>query len=210
MKPTYFGPALECGKTSIVSAAPTPALKWLVQLGVLVPNMTVLDYGAGKTARNTKYLRRLGFDVTAVDPFHHSKRLGILDPGQIQGYRFDVALTSYVLNVVPEYIEDDILNKLDTLTDQQIHITRGTDLVQLLRGLKPNSYTYKWIKQNAIGCGIDRAVQSLTTTKYATALETLAHFGFATTRGFQRLPSLERKGFSLIAFNSNRVYIKRP
>ena len=64
----YTGKPLESGGTSITGGA-APALKALVGK-VFKRGMKVLDYGAGKYARNADYLRGEGIDTFAFDPFN--------------------------------------------------------------------------------------------------------------------------------------------
>jgi hypothetical protein len=199
---TYLGQPLEFGGTSIASKKPVPALVWLVNQGMFKTDMRILDYGAGKYGRNAEYLRQLGFSVVAVDKFNYNQAANVLPESAIKGRLFDVALTSYVLNVVPEHIENDILRKLSQITKSQIHITRGSDLISILRRVKQNGYTYKWLLQQS-----DLATY-LKAKPTKADLEALAYFGFATTKGFQRLVALEDKGYNLTLHGSNRIYTK--
>jgi hypothetical protein len=112
IKPTYKGPPFESGGTSIFAGGkPAPAISYLMNAGLLTPDMIVLDFGAGKYARNTKFLKRHGIHTVAVDPFNANGKHNVLDPKDIDLKKFDAVFTSYVLNVVPEYIEDEILKK---------------------------------------------------------------------------------------------------
>jgi hypothetical protein len=209
-KPTYQGPALEKGATSISGKGkPAPGMEYLISHGIFKKGMKVLDYGAGKYARNSKFLQQHGIDSVAVDPFNHNEKSGVLPDEAVAGKHFDVAFTSYVLNVVPEKIEDEILSKLDKLADSQCHITRGVDLVEFLAASQDRKgFTYKWIQENVKGLNaeVKRFLQGQASKE---DLIKLAEFGFATPRGFQRLPGLERKGYSLVRMGANRIYTIR-
>jgi hypothetical protein len=208
--PTYQGPPLEKGGTSI-SAGAVPELKYLVSSGFLKKGQKILDFGAGKYGRNTLHLKSLGFDVTAVDKFNYNEKFGVRPEESIKGLHFDVAFTTYVLNVVPESIEDEVIETLESVAGTQAHITRGGDLIAYLKGAaQRKGYTYKWISENIPGHGIDEEVSRYLKGKFKSDdLLALARFGFATVRGFQRLPSLEDKGFSLEKSGTSRVYFRK-
>jgi hypothetical protein len=209
-RPTYDGPPLESGKTSLSLEKPAPYMDRFISMGILKPGMKVLDYGAGKTARNANYLRSKGFDVIAVDPFNHNEKLKILkDVGK--GDHFDAAFTSFVLNVVPEYIEDEILKKLESLADIQCHGTRGKDLLTFLENTQScEGFTFKWMMKNIPGKGLDEELKRFSDGSFTKEdLIKLANFGFGTTSGFQRLVWLEEKGYKLIPVGDNRVYVKK-
>ena len=208
--PTYQGPPLEKGGTSIsAQGKPAPGIDLLVGKGILKPGIKILDYGAGKYARNAKYLIQKGMDVVAVDKFNHNEQNGVLPDEAIDSQHFDVAFTSYVLNVIPESVEDEILQKLDSIADVQCHITRGNDLLEFLaQSQERKGYTYKWIIENVSGLD-DETKRFSEGIAEKEDLMKLAHFGFATPRGFQRLPDLEEKGYNLTALGANRLFIKK-
>jgi 16S rRNA A1518/A1519 N6-dimethyltransferase RsmA/KsgA/DIM1 with predicted DNA glycosylase/AP lyase activity len=67
---------------------------------------TILDFGAGKDAFGTKYLREKGFDVTAYEIGKNAVE-GLHDP-KATHRRYDVVFASSVLNIQPEI--SDICN----------------------------------------------------------------------------------------------------
>lgn len=115
----YTGKPLESGGTSIAGSA-APALKALVGK-VFKPGMKVLDYGAGKYARNADHLRKDGIETFAYDPFNgNAEAAEGWDEGKISksislkvngGKKFDAGFSCFVLNVVPKNVEQDIIKE---------------------------------------------------------------------------------------------------
>lgn len=187
----YEGETLEKGKTSINGKA-TPGVRWLFEKGHIKPGMTVLDYGAGKYGRNSKYLREQGVDVFSYDPFNFNTERVVegWDSGRIsnaypEDFEFDVVLTCYVLNVVPKAIEDEIVAKCEKAIIKSgsiFHITRSPDIMDtvkpaLLRDDK--TVTDFFNKFYAEGRSIE------ITDK---VIWDFCKFGVQTSKGFQRVP----------------------
>ena len=206
---TYKGPALEKGGTSIFCKSPAPGVDFLINEGVFFKNAKILDYGAGKCARNTNYLISKGFDTVAVDKFNFNDKFNVLQDKDIDGQHFDIAFTSYVLNVVTYNDECKILKKLDSISDIQCHITRNSDLVKILdKAQKNKGFTYEWILNNGVGAGFGSEFNEFKNGRATKEfLTTLARFGFATVKGFQRLPMLD-KGYETIIHGSYKIYIQ--
>ncbi len=199
----YEGPAIEKGQTSIRGGG-APAVKWIFQKGHIVPGMRVLDWGAGREGRNSRWLREQGVEVFAYDPFWGSGEDGWGDsvagtpPAETD---FDVAFSAFVLNVVPESVEDDIIQKTQQYAKQTFHVTRAEDvLVPALRTLikkigKPNTFIIDFFL-NEFANEEEAAAFEEGTLDPAVVEEFAAH-GFPTGKDqFQRIPMLEGKGWS--------------
>lgn len=189
LKPrTYKGEPLEEGGTSI-SGGVAPPVRQLFMSNDLNSDMKVLDYGAGKTGRNAKWLRDRGVKVYAYDPYN-----GTDDDGwnavsnKLPEDQFDVALSSYVLNVVPENIEDDIIENMNRYASKCYHITRNEDIFSSVKkALERKDKTVTSFYEDEFGGG---------PTSDANIMDFCLH-GTKTSKGFQRIPRLEHKGFNL-------------
>jgi len=82
----------------------------------------ILDFGAGKDAFGTKYLRESGFDVTAHEIGENFVE-GLHDPDALESY-YDVVFISNVLNIQP-----DVPRLLDILSDAKARVNVGGMLV---------------------------------------------------------------------------------
>lgn len=203
MNRTYTGPALEQGGTSIRGRGPAPFVRQLAK--TLEPGTTILDYGAGKFARNADYLRGLGFKVYAYDPFNangsNGYGMGCVSNRLPANLHFDLGLTCYVLNVVPEHVEDKILSHVRRHSSRQVHITRGTDIIDsvhaaLKRGDKTVSEFFE--REYLPGRRL-RAPFQERRLDLSQALD-FCRFGAQTSKGFQRLPNLGGKGYGEVTF----------
>lgn len=128
MPRTYQGKPIERGGTSIRGRGAAPAVRWLVEKGLIKPGMKVLDYGAGKYARNADYLRKLGCKVYAYDPFNYNTTgsgyaMGAVTKRKPSG-KFDVAFTCFVLNVIPDKKAKTVIRETRNFGDVQFHIVR--------------------------------------------------------------------------------------
>ena len=168
----------------------------------ITDEMKVLDYGAGKTGRNAKWLRDRGVNVFAYDPYNGSECDGWTGVCNTlpDDQDFDVVLTSYVLNVVPDNIEDDILADAEKLGKRQYHVTRNKDIFTSLK--------------NALNRG-DKTVTQFYNDEFGggpNSDENIMDFaihGSKTSKGFQRIPRLERKGFNNIKTTDGyKIYSK--
>jgi hypothetical protein len=194
---TYAGPALERGGTDPQAKGPSPALRRLVNDGRIVGR--VLDYGAGKAGRNATYLRSLGHEVYAYDPFNGADADGWTAVSRtLPDVKFDTGLTSFVLNVVPQHVQEEICRNLRWFTDRSFHITRNLDVAQMIeRALrKPDSIVSRFF--------LDYYADDILRVRHQRGdldmwdIEAFARFGTATSRGFQRIPTLERSGWTLL------------
>lgn len=90
--------------TAMSRKGPSAPLKYLKNKGFL--SGAILDYGCGKGA-DFKYLREEGFEAEAYDPHWRSIDLS--------SQSFDTILCTYVLNVVNESTQDDIISSVKSL-----------------------------------------------------------------------------------------------
>ena len=151
----YQGKEIEKGATSIKGKGPAPAIRWMVKEGIIKKGMKVLDYGAGKYARNADYLRELGCKVYAYDPHNYNTTgrvwtLGAVSNQEPRGM-FDIAFTSYVLNVVPLKVEKEIIRKLSNHSYTLAHVVRGSSglidmAIRALSYESNNEYIRSWYR----------------------------------------------------------------
>lgn len=193
----YGGEPLESGGTSIKGSA-APAIRALAGKGAF-EGATVLDYGAGKYARNTNYLREMGLKVYAYDPFNGVSgadgwtETTTAPPTE----KFDVGFTSFVLNVVPEHIEKKIVQDVRKLCKNSYHITRNMDIFKMVKnalGRKDKTVTAFFL--NSFADEEEKAAFQEGTLTDETIMEFCEH-GVQTNKGFQRIPTLEDQGFRL-------------
>lgn len=204
-KRRYEGPPLETGKTSIKGGA-APAIQWMTKQGIFQPGMKVLDWGAGKVARNADFLRSLGCEVFAYDPFNATGGDG-WEMGSVAGEKpdpqqFDVGFSSFVLNVVPEHIEDEILRDMGAYTSEMYHIVRNRDIYKMaenaLSGTTNNPHIVEFYLTQFAD---DEEKEAWEAGKvYEEDIEAFCPFGFKSGPGkFQRIPSdLEDKGYRIL------------
>jgi len=200
----YTGQPLETGGTSIPGKA-APAIQKLFKTGAFSGAKSVLDYGAGKYGRNANFLRENGVKVYAYDPFNGTNVDGWVGvSNKLPKKKFDIGFTSYVLNVVPEHVEDQIIADISHKVKHQIHITRNKDItVSIKKALKRGDQTVTSFFNKEFGGKIDpKEIDDST-------LEDFVYFGVQTSKGFQRIPELETKGFRKIQSTTGfKVYIK--
>lgn len=178
----YSGSLLGNGRTSMRGNNICPYVKQIEKIWGDVK--TVFDYGAG-FGRNVKYLRDLGYKVYAYDKFNGTYCDGW--DGVSNEFpkllNFDVVLTEYVLNVVPEYEEKKILNLLNNFSPNQYHIVRNLDLVDYLKeNLSENKMLLEFFLMEYGG-------DILNEEEYMN----LALYGYPTSKGFQRLTECDMK-----------------
>lgn len=199
----YEGPLLETGGTSIKGKGAAPGVKFLYNRGYLSKGATILDYGAGKYARNADYLREKGYTVYAYDPFNGLNRVNGYKYGtvsdEIPEENFDVVFTSFVLNVVPFYEEKNIVVATEKKSKGSVyHITRNKDIYDTTeraierRDPKIMEFFYTEYKGEEITPNI---------------LYDFCCYGVATSRGFQRIPTTEVLGYDVIKVTSGfKIY----
>lgn len=206
-KRRYGGDPLESGGTSIAGGA-APAIKGLFQKGAFT-DAVVLDYGAGKYARNANFLRENGIKVYAYDPYNGSPSGDGWNETTTKKptSKFDVGFTSFVLNVVPENVEKGIIQDLRGLCSQSYHITRNKDIfVSVKKALLRGDPTVTNFFMNNFADEDEAAMLEQGELPDQVIQEFCEH-GVQTSRGFQRIPTTEEFGFSLIKNTSNfKVY----
>jgi len=195
-KRIFTGAPLETGKTSIAGAA-APAIKEMIAAGDFNDKL-VLDYGAGKFGRNAKAIRENGVDVYAYDPFNGTDADGWTGvSNKLPNDKFDIAFTCYVLNVVPDHIEDVILKDISSKATTVFHITRNTDIYDTVKRalLRKDKLVGDFFLKYFATKEEAQAYEDGTLSN-ETILEFCEH-GVQTSRGFQRIPFLENKGYQL-------------
>lgn len=112
------------GATSMLNGVPKSlCLKYILEHADMFRNKSILDFGAGKLALQTKYLLSQGFeDVTAYD-FGTNLNDGIHDPNALRR-KYDVIMASNVLNVSSS---EDMLR--ETLMDMKKASKPGTVII---------------------------------------------------------------------------------
>ena len=210
----YSGKPLEKGGTSIAGDA-APAIRALYGKAIKDGD-TVLDYGAGKYARNADFFRKKGIKAFAFDPFNSNatEKEG-WDEGKVAdavslktngGKKFSVAFTCFVLNVVPKNVEAEIIAKSEKLGKKTVHITRNMDVFDMVKSamLKKDKYVYPfYVKEYNKGKDVDP--KKLTDED----IMEFCKFGVQTSRGFQRIPDLESYGYKLVRNTSGfKIYEK--
>jgi len=151
----YNGAPKEKGGTSI-SGKICKAVKNLFFTKDGFPSMhlgtTILDVGAGKYDRNAKALRSAGYLVYSYDPNHGKPGAdGWVEVTNVKpdmSQRFTVAYSCYVLNVVPEFIQDEIIREMETWASECYYVVRN-DILSSLRGsLYKNKYMLQFFKDH--------------------------------------------------------------
>ena len=220
----FEGPPPEKGGTSRAGGATKPLLDQinkLVSSNVLIPGESILlDYGAGRYSRNADALRETGFAVYAYDPFNTTGGSG-WETGSVTDAlpadEFDFAFTCYVLNVVPDNIEDEILATTESLAPRTLHIVRNKDINTMLAGALQRYIDGKTDKNAALVgeffvnefADTAQLEQFEQTGVCKDTVAALAEHGAPTSRGFQRVPYLEDKGHVKVRDSSNfKVYTK--
>lgn len=199
-KRVYRGEPKEFGGTSIRSTGAAPSVKWLFESGIITKGMKVLDYGAGKYGRNAEYLKEQGCIVYAYDPYNGGSDDGwtAVSSSLPESKDFDVVFSSYVLNVVPDNIEDQIIQEVENYSKNVIHITRNMDIYDTVKAalLRGNNEIYNFFISNYADEVLKEKITSKSLTKQD-IIDFCVH-GTVTSKGFQRIPQLEDKGYTPI------------
>jgi hypothetical protein len=197
----YSGIPLETGNTSI-SGNVSPIIKQVFQD---IHSVSILDYGAGKYSRNSKYLRSIGNKVFSFDPFNFNSVVewrGWDDyiANTIPPISFDIVFTSYVLNVVPKHIEREIIKTTEMFSDRIIHIVRNMDIFDMVKKNINNP-------KNEVCKFANREYHSPIVSDED--ILNLCEFGVQTSRGFQRITYLEEYGYKLIRDTHGYKYYEK-
>ncbi|AAQ64137.1 hypothetical protein KVP40.0066 [Vibrio phage KVP40] len=188
------------------------ALVKLFKSGMFVPGGTALDYGAGKYGRNAEFLRSEGIRTYAYDKFNGTSADGwnAVSLTIPNGETFDTGFTSYVLNVVPEEIEAEIIRDVESRTRGKVfHITRGTDITQtvfnVISGKSKNDVMMQFIAQEypeiygqiVANGGTKELAKEIATRGVVTAKDS-----------FQRIPDLSKYGYKKSGSGASVVWTK--
>jgi len=207
----YKGKALEQGGTSIKGNV-APGVKWLFTKGYINTNMKILDFGAGKYARNSNWLRDQGCEVYSYDPYNYNGTEGRKNnqiSNIIPNEKFDVVFSSFVLNVVPHDLEKDLIKEMERLAPLRFHITRNLDIFVSIKSAldKKDKTVYNFYKNEYLNTKdhdkkLDAALDDEEVLNFC-------KFGVQTSKGFQRIPELEDYGYKLIRKNESfKIYQK--
>ncbi len=177
--------------TSITSDV-TKSVKWLFNRGAF--KGTIIDYGCGRVARNSVFLREQGLKVYSYDKFWGKSGVdGWLDiSSDLPNEQFYVGFTSFVLNVVNVIEEDEILQWMRSHTKKDYHITRNQDITKMIKqGLERGDRIITNFFEKEFGGDLSKPLTDQ-------EIRDFAAFGTKTSRGFQRIPELQFKGYKLI------------
>ena len=213
---TYKGKSVENGATSIKGQGPSPAIRWLVKKGLIRKGMRVLDYGAGKFARNADFLRSMGCKVYAYDPHNFNTKGDGFKKGKVTKRKpkgkFDVAFTCFVLNVVPAKVELQIVREVKTYADRVFHVTRHLDLVGMAEKAVLGETTNRWITDwyyDKFMQAPRAVVEAMTEYEKMKTIGDFVNYGFQTGKGkFQRLPkktAMWRRGYQMLQDHVGQV-----
>jgi hypothetical protein len=199
----YDGPPLETGSTS-TNFPVAPAIKWLEKKGLVDTSDTVLDYGAGKYARNANHLRSVGIKTYAFDPYNGYSEDGWTEVSTaLPNMKFDVGFSAFVLNVVPKHIEEKIVNDVNSRCSTAFHIVRNMDVFNSVKNalLKNDRVVMKFFKEQYV------AKCNITSEEITDAvILDFCKFGVQTSKGFQRICYLEDYGYRLLYGSSKSSY----
>ena len=198
----YAG-AVKRDDTSTNFPNPTPGLANLVKKGALAGATKILDYGAGKWGRNANWLRNMGYQVYAYDPEHGVAggdgwtEVAKEKPASTE--KFDLGFTSYVLNVVPEHVEAEIIRDLSQYAREAYHIVRNKEVFDAAK--KSLMAQDKWVTPFFMNVYATPALKRKYTTGKLTDEDIweFARHGFETKKGFQRAPTSQDLGLNLVA-----------
>lgn len=209
----YSGKPLEKGGTSIAGKA-APPVRDLFKKKIVKPEDKVLDYGAGKYSRNADFLRDQGCQVYAYDPFNGTGSGG-WERGEVSnklpiGEKFDVGFSAYVLNVVPEHTEDELIKDMRRFCKTEIHITRNKDIFESVKkALSRHDKVIGTFFIQEFAENEDDITNYENKTLSDKRIMDFCLFGYQSSRGFQRIPNLEDKGFKLIRNTTGYKVYKR-
>lgn len=207
----YNGKLIEQGNTSIKGKV-TPAILSLYKDGYFNINnisnnnndITILDYGAGREGgRNTLFLREKGYRVYAFDPFHGKdncngwKAVSNVLPDN--DFLFDIAFTSYVLNIVQKSEEENILNWISSHSNKSFHLVRDDLFSTTKKALHPETGSARVLE-----FFLDIFEGNYNDLQNDKIINEFIRFGYITGKGkFQREVNLDYNKYSLIQKYNN-------
>ncbi len=200
----YDGPPVEKGGTStkFKGDAASPALIWLIKQGAFATAERVLDYGAGKYGRNSIALRKtLGIEVYSYDPYNGKQGAnGWEDVATtLPRVKFDVGFTSFVLNVVPEYIEQQIITRVGQRCGSTFHVVRDDIFRPVKAALHRGDKIVSAFFLDEFASRRERQLYEAGQLPDNTIME-FCQFGTATSNGFQRICTSEDLGLNVLRY----------
>jgi len=199
----YGGPPVLTSEGTSIPGGGAPAIKKLVGT-VFKEGQKVLDFGAGKFARNADYLREQGIRVYAYDPYNGSGgdgwAKGIVSSKLPTTKKFDVAFTSFVLNTVSCAEEKKILSKVSSYAPTSIHVVRNKDIFKSVKDalVAERDPVFKFFKEHFVP-EYPLAKKELDAGNLSDdTIMVFCRFGVQTSRGFQRIPHLENFGYTVL------------
>ena len=138
-------------KTAIGRKSLSAPVKYLRKINAFPQGTSIIDFGCGR-GTDVQFLREMNYETVGYDP-HWSQA------GWLLGYKYDIVLCTYVLNVVDIRQRDLIIKTLKNLTKPQgnVYITVRRDVKRhhvSIRGT--NQYDvrlpFKVVKENSSYC----------------------------------------------------------
>ena len=209
---TFRGDPMETGGTSIRNPVGKPFMSFVSKWPKGVK--TALDYGSGQIARHSIKLREMGIQCYAYDPFH-GKSSGDgwnTTTNVLPTEKFDFAFSAFVLNVVPDHVENEIIANCKKLGKNSGHITRGGsgDIHPTIKSNleKSGSNILKDFVLQYFTQGDQELIEKIKQGDISKSLlEEIGFFGVQTTKGFQRVPQLDKKGFKKSKAGSALIFM---
>lgn len=155
---------------------------------LILPEGDVLDYGAGKL-RNAVCLQTQGYSVSVLDTELQLQRVKAdaqgftsYTPEHLPQKSFDGIICTFVLNVIPERKDRDLVlkNIFSFLTEGGIGIFE----VRSARGILSNKYLEHYQDGYAVGKGNSRSFQKSFTLEELTLLLEMQGFQILTTKKY--------------------------
>ncbi|MGL4451176.1 MAG: hypothetical protein ACRCTZ_08310 [Sarcina sp.] len=97
--------------TAMSKDGPSAPLRAMIKMGIFSGSETILDYGAGRL-RDTMFLRRMGYDVTAYDKFHPVESFR---NEKLLSNTYGIVMANYVFNVIEK--KKDLIDAIKEFRD---------------------------------------------------------------------------------------------
>ena len=182
---------------------------------LIIPDRdVVLDYGAGKYGRNAEWLKSQGIPTYAYDLNHQTNSDGWEGVSRtLPNDTFDIAFSSYLLNVVPEDVESQIISNMESRTNGTVfHIVRGGDIADMIwanvsgKNKKINHWVMDYIRDNYPE--YQAKIEDGTITEKDA--KELAILGVQSEEdSFQRIPDLTKYGYKKSGPERSRLWMKK-
>lgn len=210
--------------TSLHTMSISKSIRWLYnRYGDEFGEGPIIDYGAGRNGRHAEFFRNKGIKTYGYDYTWESGEDGWRGVSkELPGGRFKVGISCFVLNVVTEDIEDGIISWMDEHCERVYHITRNRDIFKtiingLIRRDKGVVEFFRYFRGEVVRQDGGKEYKMpvikdlIIDGKPVTEEEVMdfSIFGIKTSKGFQRIPMLEGKGFKLIKIDGQfKIYSK--